>query len=91
MSTSARQRWATKHALADEAAKAAQREFERAFPVGDVVQWIHSGRGGEFIQSGQILMHGALERLKVRNFKTGRDVWVQAYWLLQAMRWGGEA
>lgn len=64
---------------ADSALKAARslrdKAFQAAFPRGTEVTWMH----GQYVQRGEVLMHGHAATLKARNFHTGREVWVEAY------------
>ena len=47
--------------------------FKRAYPTGADIRWRH----GPHLQSGEVILHGYGDRLKVLNFGTGRQVWVE--------------
>ena len=51
-----------------------QAAMRAAFPVGAEVMWLL----GEHLQVGTVLLHG-LERLKVRNFTTKKELWVNLH------------
>lgn len=56
------------------AASEVVRVMERDYPVGSEIEW---ERGG--LHGGTVLSHSRGTRIKVRNEKTGREVWVTAY------------
>lgn len=46
--------------------------WRRVFPIGGAVSWVV----GKNTQFGYVVMHGCIERLKVRNERTGKEVWL---------------
>lgn len=51
------------------------RAWRKEFPIGCYVQWTI----GHYRQSGEVVMHGHTERMKVRNERTGKEVWLDLY------------
>lgn len=54
------------------AQRARDRAFKRAYPIGAEIRWIR----GQYAQVGEVVLHGYQDRLKVLNFRTGREVWL---------------
>lgn len=61
--------------VARDAVAARDRALWEAFPLGGEVRWDHHGHD----QSGIVILHGADDRLKVRNDKTDKVVWITGY------------
>ncbi len=56
------------------AEKACEQAFRTAYPRGSGIEWMH----GEYLQCGEVVMHGYGLRLKALNKRTGREVWLEA-------------
>ncbi len=56
------------------AAEEVVRVMERDYPVGSEIEW---NRGG--LHGGTVLSHSRGSRIKVRNERTGRELWITAY------------
>ena len=56
------------------AEKVCEQAFRSAYPRGANVEWMH----GEYLQSGEVVLHGHGLRVKVLNRRTGREVWLDA-------------
>lgn len=57
------------------AEKAHAKAFQNAFPIGSEIQWMR----GEYVQRGEVILHGYSARLKALNYKTQREVWIDSY------------
>lgn len=63
-----------------EAEKQVERVLRRDYPPGTRVTWKKSG-----IHEGVILDDASGDRVRVRNARTGREYWIYAYCLVEAM------
>ena len=53
--------------------------WRKEFPVGTRVVW----RVGDYCRYGHVIDHGHSERLKVKNEKTGKELWLDIYRILE--------
>ena len=56
------------------AEKACEQAFRSAYPRGADIEWMH----GEYLQHGEVVLHGYGLRVKALNRRTGREVWLDA-------------
>lgn len=55
--------------------------LKRDYPSGTEVAWKRNG-----IHEGTVVFYGGFgDRIKVRNAKTGRELWIHAYCIVDAM------
>lgn len=59
-----------------------------AWPVGKRVRWI---KNGKYPQSGNVILHGEGDRLKVRNEITHKALWITVYDIECARRYESSA
>ena len=58
----------------DEAEVAMVRVLEREYPVGAEVAWCRNG-----IHRGTVVMHSRGDRIKVKNERSGKELWIYCY------------
>lgn len=46
--------------------------FHSAYPIGAPVTWTV----GKYVQLGEVIMHGHSFRIRVRNVRSGREIWL---------------
>lgn len=47
--------------------------LKKEYPPGAPIRWARNG-----VHSGSVILNGYIDRIKVRNERTGRELWVYA-------------
>jgi hypothetical protein len=63
-----------------EAEDEVERILRRDYQPGVAVRWEKNGA-----HQGVVVMNGSGDRIKVRNIRTGRELWIYAYRIVEAM------
>ena len=54
--------------------------LKRDYPIGSGIHWRRNG-----LHAGSVLRHGYGDQIQVKNHRTGRSPWIDAFSIVEAM------